>query len=381
MKSVEQFFNVFGSTENKPEQFFCPGRINIMGEHIDYNGGLVLPSAISLGITAWVRKRNDNCVNVYSTKYNRKVTFHMDESLHSLSGEDAWANYVVGVFHIAKQQGYELCGYDMLVESNLPSSSGLSSSASITVLMLYILLHDKINSREKIALLAQRVEHEFIGVQCGIMDQYAVACGKSNSAMLLDCKKLTAEYFHIDFRNYKLIIINSNRPRNLAESVYNTRKSECDEAFAILKNKVNITCLADVRAVDVEHFLQDEVLKKRALHVATEQLRTRNSAVALRNKDVFTLGEFFNESHKSLRERYEVSSAELNTIVDTATRFDSCAGARLTGAGFGGCCIALIQENEIEKVCNAIFENYKKLHAIEAEFYDFHSVHGVHKMA
>lgn len=379
MNLITTFEEIFGKNNESLFQYFSPGRVNLIGEHTDYNGGLVLPAAISLGISAIYRNRKDKQINIYSSNYNAQFNLHLEQNIEKEIGKYAWVNYILGSINEIKNTGNDIKGFDILLDSNLPASSGLSSSAAIEILILYIISRqNKINiNRTEIALKAQLVEHNFIGVQCGIMDQYAVARGKAEHALLLHCNNLHHSYIPLDFRNYKLIIINSNRPRNLNESVYNQRKSECDEAFNLLIKKSNIRNLTETRSIDIEKIIENPILKKRALHVCQENLRTKNSAVALQNKDIFTFGEYMNESHDSLRNLYEVSSNELDIIVKTARKHESCIGARLTGAGFGGCCIALINEKESEKVCNDIFNTYKKNTDFECTFHDFEAVNGV----
>jgi galactokinase len=379
VKLITTFEEIFGKNTDTLFKYFSPGRVNLIGEHTDYNGGMVLPAAISLGISAVYRNRKDKQINIYSSNYNAQFNLHLEQNIEKEIGKYAWVNYILGSINEIKNTGNDIKGFDILLDSNLPASSGLSSSAAIEVLILYIITRqNNINiNRTEIALKAQLVEHNFIGVQCGIMDQYAVARGKAEHALLLHCDNLNHSYIPLDFRNYKLIIINSNRPRNLNESVYNQRKSECDEAFNVLIKKSNIRNLTETRNIDIEKFIENPILKKRALHVYQENLRTKNSAVALQNKDIFTFGEYMNESHDSLRNLYEVSSNELDIIVNTARKHESCIGARLTGAGFGGCCIALINEKESEKVCNDIFNTYKKNTDFECTFHDFEAVNGV----
>jgi galactokinase len=349
--------------DKEPEHiFFSPGRVNLIGEHIDYNGGQVMPCAISLGTYLAVSKNTDKVFRFQSLDFPDKAELHLQNS-YSKSGK-GWFNYPLGVIDHIISQGKPVSGLDMLFSGNLPVGAGLSSSASIEVLMAYALdqLFQLDIARLDIATLSKKVENEFIGVNCGIMDQFAVVFGEKDKAILLNCD--TLEYALLPFRvdDHVLAIINTNKQRTLADSKYNERFAECGSALKALKKEINVKhlCDIDIQAFQTHrHLINDPVLENRALHVISENFRVHEAANALKNGKLKEFGQLMYGSHQSLRELYEVSGTELDTIVDFCKNYEDCPGARMTGAGFGGCAIALIKKESLEDFSEKLTEHYK----------------------
>ncbi len=367
---------------NKNEQqFFAPGRVNLIGEHLDYNGGLVLPAALSIGIKASYRKRNDNRVLLSSSAHTLQKEIHLQDA-YFFQPENDWCNYPIGIIEHLKKEGRQLSGGEIHYESNLPEGSGLSSSAAIEVLTAYLLLSQTESDIDRVWLanFCREVENEFIGVQCGIMDQYAVALGKRDCAILLDCDTLEHLYIPIVLEDYKLVLLNTNKPRSLIHSKYNERKRECDEALRIIRAtqpSVANLCAASPYYLDL---LQNETIRKRAKHVITENLRVKESVKALRLNDLSTFGRLMNVSHQSLKEDYEVTGLELDTLAETAQQTRGCLGARMTGAGFGGCAIAIVHKTAIEEFKNKVGEKYLSVTGLNCNIFASEIGDGVRKI-
>ena len=361
MKLEDLFIEVF--KEKAEATYVAPARINLIGEHIDYNGGKVLPCAISCFINGYVSRRNDNQIVTYSTNYSNQFSSDLNDIQYLKS--NSWANYVFGVFKILKQEGYLIKnGLNILIDSNIPLGSGLSSSAALLDLIIYI-ANDQFDLHldlKTIARLAKKTENEFCGLKCGIMDQAAIALGKKDKAILLDCDKFEYEYKDVNLGDYSFVVLKTNTPRNLVESKYNVRVEECQTALNKLKSVYHINNLSELKVSDlnkVETLLNDDVIYRRTKHVITENDRVMRFADALARKDIQALGQILLESHQSLKNDYEVTGIHLDTIVDAAMH-SGAIGARMTGAGFGGCAIALIKSNEFdsfkEKVNNYYFD-------------------------
>lgn len=349
MKLEDVFLEVF--KEKAEAKYVAPARINLIGEHIDYNGGKVLPCAISCFINGYISLRKDNQIEAYSTNYSNQFSIDLDDIKYFRS--NSWANYVFGVFKILKQEGYAIKnGLNILIDSNIPLGSGLSSSAALLDLVLYI-ANDQFNldlDLKTIARLAQKTENEFCGLKCGIMDQAAIALGKKDKALLLDCNKFEYEYQDVDLGDYSFVVLKTNAPRNLVDSKYNDRVEECETALNKLKKVYKVNNLCELKEKDltaIKQILNDDIVYKRTKHVITESNRVNRFSKALERKDIQTLGQILNESHQSLKEDYEVTGIHLDTIVDAAINAGAI-GARMTGAGFGGCAIALIRLKEFD---------------------------------
>lgn len=360
--------------------FFCPGRVNLIGEHIDYNGGKVMPCAISKGTYLAVTKNTDKRIRFACMDFPEKAELHIQSS-YSKTGKQ-WFNYPLGIIDHLLRNGYELSGLDLLFAGDLPVGAGLSSSASIEVLTLFALseLYGFGISKVDTALAAKKVENEFIGVNCGIMDQFAVAMGQKNKAILLDCDTLQHEFIPFETGKYALVIINTNKQRALAESKYNERFTECGAALKALKNELRIEKLCDLdeRTFEMhQHLIQNEILLKRARHVISENERVKKAAIALRSGDISVFGSLMFASHQSLKEWYEVSGAELDTIVEFAMNYAGCIGARMTGAGFGGCAIALVQKNTVNDFAGKLGSVYKNKIGYAPSFFVSEAEEGV----
>lgn len=333
----------------EPEySFFCPGRVNLIGEHIDYNGGQVMPCAISYGTWVMIARNTDKRLRFECLNFPETAELQLQTS-YSKTGKE-WFNYPLGVIHHLLEEGHSISGMDMLYYGNLPIGAGVSSSASIEVLTAFACKEIfQLNiDRVAITLLCKKVENEFIGVSSGIMDQFAVAMGKKGKAILLNCDTLDYEYLPFEIGDYVLAIINSNKQRTLADSKYNERFAQCGAALKLLKKEVAATHLCDISPEIFEqhrHLINDPVLEKRALHVVTENERVKQATVALKAGELKIFGDLMYASHESLKELYEVSGKELDTIVEFSKDYPGCIGARMTGAGFGGCAIALIKKD------------------------------------
>ncbi len=373
--------SLFKQTFNKDFEtsYIAPARVNLIGEHIDYNGGKVLPCSISCYIKGLVAKRDDNLIATYSTNYSNMFSCSL-ENIKYVKDHD-WSNYVFGVFAILKQEGYSVpFGLNILLDSNIPLGSGLSSSAALLDLVLFI-ANDMFNlniDMKTIARLAQKTENEFCGLKCGIMDQAAIALGKKDKAILLDCNTFEYEYKDIDLGEYSFVILKTNTPRNLVESKYNERVEPCQKALSLIKNQYEVQTLCELKVDQLENarkLINDELIYKRVRHVITENDRVNRFIRALDNKDVKELGNLLNQSHKSLKENYEVTGLYLDSIVEAALE-SNAIGARMTGAGFGGCAIALIRTEEFSEFKEKVEYLYYQKTGINPEVFQVGIVDG-----
>lgn len=381
------FKEEYGVTDKEVYTFLSPGRVNLIGEHIDYNGGFVFPAALTVGIYGALTLRDDNIIRMRSKNVEGEVIIDLNNEL-VYDKKDDWGNYPKGVIKELKDNGHKVGGMDILFYSNLPDGAGLSSSAALEVLMAYIVLYlenpDKCEEidRVEVSRLCQKVENKFIGVNCGIMDQFAVCLGKKDNAILLDCNSLYYEYAPLKLGNYSLVIMNTNKRRELADSKYNERRAECEKALEIINSnkeeKVSNLCAATVE--DVNEFITDDVVKRRATHVITENDRVKKSMEALKNSDIKGFGEMMTQSHISLENDYEVTGLHLDTLVHEALKIEGCIGARMTGAGFGGCAIALVDEQKVEEFKEKVSENYEKVTGITPLFYTSKLGEGTHRL-
>ncbi|WP_347862858.1 galactokinase [Salimicrobium sp. PL1-032A] len=357
-----------------PELFFAPGRVNLIGEHTDYNGGYVFPCSLSLGTYAAVRKRGDGKLRFYSMNFPDKGIVSAEVDRLNYSETDDWANYPKGVIEIFRREGFSINeGLDILYYGNIPNGAGLSSSASIE-LVTAVLLKDLYGfpvDMLKMIRIAQKAENDFIGVNCGIMDQFAVGLGKKDHALLLDCETLDYEKVPVALGTYQLIIANTNKRRGLADSKYNERRSQCEEALKDLQKELDINNLADIDKetfASYSYLIQDPVQEKRARHVIHESDRTKEAAAKLKDGDLRGFGEMMNRSHISLRDDYEVTGKELDALVEAAWE-NGALGARMTGAGFGGCTINIVERAHKDEFLSEVKRKYKEETGLDAEFY------------
>lgn len=380
---INNFKNIFGNKECNV--YFAPGRVNLIGEHIDYNGGRVLPFAIKIGTYGVVALRDDTLVRVYSENFKDEGIIEFD--LESLPRLDSYAAYIVGMIvksQVKDNSNVVSKGFDLYLYGNIPNGSGLSSSASLTVLIGYI-LNDLFNfnlTRTDIALLGQSTE-KYVGVNCGIMDHFASANGKSKSAILLNTNSLSYNYVELDLKDHIILVANTNKKRKLTDSKYNERRSECDKSYDVLRNYYNISYLCDLKVSDLENaekILNDDVLFRRVRHVVSENDRVNQTCELLKNGDLEGVGKILNASHKSLKNDYEVTGVELDTIVAALQMCDGVLGARMVGAGFGGCAIALVKKDFVKSICERVNEIYTGVVGYEPSFYEVEVGNGVCKL-
>lgn len=360
----QQFIDRFGQPG---KAYFAPGRVNLIGEHIDYNGGLVFPCAITYGTYAVASLREDKYIHFYSNNFKEigLVTTSIDDLFNN--PKDDWANYAKGVIKMLQNDGHVFQqGFNVLIEGNIPNGAGLSSSASLEVLIgtivndLYQLGLDPVT----IVKVSQRAENEFVGMNCGIMDQFVIGMGKQDHAIALNTATLEYEYAPIELKDSSIVIMNTNKRRGLADSKYNQRRAECDQACALLHAK--FLCEADLEQAKQ---LKDETLRKRAVHAISENQRVHQAIEALNRHDLEAFGQLMNQSHLSLEKDYEVTGIELDTLVHLAWQQDGVLGARMTGAGFGGCAIAIVKNDNIEAFKQAVKQGYTETIGYEPTFY------------
>lgn len=371
---IKMFNGIYGENDNV-RVFFSPGRVNLIGEHTDYNGGNVFPCALSFGTYGAIDLRDDKTVRMYSDNFKDLgiITFNIDELVNDEKHD--WANYPKGVIDVLKKHGYNVdCGFDMVVFGNIPNGAGLSSSASLELLMA-VMANDLFNfniDRVELVKYCQEAENKFIGVNCGIMDQFAIGMGKENSAILLDCNTLNYSYSSVDLKEEVIIIANTNKRRGLADSKYNERRSECESALVELQSKLNIKSLGELTEEEFEnnkYLIKDEIRVKRARHAVYENQRTLKAVKALENNDIETFGKLMNDSHTSLRDDYEVTGKELDTLVELAWKHEGTIGSRMTGAGFGGCTVSIVKRSLGEDFINTVSKGYKEIIGYDADFY------------
>lgn len=368
------FEKVFGANK-ETRTFFSPGRVNLIGEHTDYNGGNVFPCALSFGTYGVISLRNDKVVKMYSSNFENIGVIEFDLDNIKYEKEHDWVNYAKGVINVMKQKGYDIDkGFEIVINGNIPNGAGLSSSASLE-LLIAVMMNDIFNfniDRVDLVKFSQEAENKFIGVNCGIMDQFAIGMGKENNAILLDCNTLNYTYCPVELKDEVIVIANTNKRRGLADSKYNERRSECEKALEELKTKININSLGDLSIEEFEankELIKDEVRVKRARHAVYENQRTLKAKEALTNNDLMTFGKLMNESHDSLRDDYEVTGIELDTLVDLARSQEGTIGARMTGAGFGGCTVALVKKDSVDSFIENVGNGYKEKIGYEASFY------------
>ena len=373
-KLMETFQKLYGG-EGDIRTFFSPGRVNLIGEHTDYNGGHVFPCALTLGTYGIARKRNDRKIRFYSDNFSGLGV--METSLDDLVPSPAakWTNYPKGVIWAFEKKGYSIAqGMDVLVYGNIPNGSGLSSSASLEVLTGVILkdLFDIEISMQDIALIGLYSENHYNGCNCGIMDQFAVAMGKKDCAVFLDTNTLQYEYATVKLEDAKIVITNSKVKHSLVDSAYNDRRRESETALKDLQKVVDIRTLGDLTEEEFEihkDAIGDEICKKRAKHAVYENQRTIRAVKALKENDIAGFGRLMNQSHISLRDDYEVSCEEIDILVDLAWKINGVVGSRITGGGFGGCTVSIVKNDAVETFVEQVGKGYKEQTGHEAEFY------------
>jgi galactokinase len=371
---LSKFNAVFG-TGGQIVPYFAPGRVNLIGEHTDYNGGHVFPCALTIGTYAIARKNTSRNLRLYSVNFDELGVITVSLQDLNYAKEDDWANYPKGVVWAFEQKGMKIdAGLDILYFGNIPNGSGLSSSASIEVVTGYI-LKDTFGfdvSLVDIALISQYSENNFNGVNCGIMDQFAIAMGKKDNAIFLDTSDLSYEYAPIQLEGAKIVIACSNKKRGLGDSKYNERRSECETALEELQKVISIRSLGELSEEQFEankEAIKDEVRRKRAKHAVYENQRTIKAVTALKANDIKTFGELMNASHVSLRDDYEVTGIELDTLVEASWEQEGVIGSRMTGAGFGGCTVSIVKDESIESFIENVGKVYESKIGYKADFY------------
>ena len=373
-KMLEKFNEKFGYKQGV-RVFFSPGRVNLIGEHTDYNGGHVFPCALSFGTYGAIALRDDKVVRMYSENFDDKGIISFDIENLKNDKEHDWANYPKGVIDVLRKHGYDVNkGFDMFVYGNIPNGAGLSSSASLELLMAVMMndIYDFNIYRVELVKYCQEAENDFIGVNCGIMDQFAIGMGKDSSAILLDCNTLEYKYSNVNLKDEVIVIANTNKRRGLADSKYNERRGECEEALKELQGELKINALGELTEDEFEknkHLIKNDVRAKRAKHAVYENQRTLKAVKALENNDIDTFGKLMNESHNSLRDDYEVTGKELDTLVDLASKQEGTIGSRMTGAGFGGCTVSIVKKPMVEKFIENVGKEFKEKIGYDADFY------------
>ena len=371
---LHEFQSIFTSTET-PRTFFAPGRINLIGEHTDYNGGHVFPASISFGTYALAQTRDDQRLRFYSLNFPDIGIIECNLSDLSYKMAHDWANFPKGMVKYMSESGLNIAtGMDILFYGDIPNSAGLSSSASIEM-VTGVLLEGLFNltiDRVEMIQLGQKVENYYIGVNSGIMDQFAIGKGKKNHAILLNCQTLAYHYAPIELAEHVIMIINTNKQRTLAGSKYNERRAQCEQALADLQTELKIESLGDLTKKQFEqhkHLITDEINQKRAKHAVYENERTIEALQKLQQGQLNEFGRLMNESHKSLQYDYEVTGLELDTIVKAAWDQPGVIGARMTGAGFGGCAIAIVEKDKVDNFKVNVNISYTETIGYEASFY------------
>ena len=372
---IQKFQELYGA-EGDIRTYFAPGRVNLIGEHTDYNGGHVFPCALTIGTYAVARKRTDRKLRFFSVNFERLgiIESSLDDLVPSRSA--GWTNYPKGVMWTFGKRGMEISnGVDILLYGNIPNGSGLSSSASVEV-VTGVMLRDLFGfdslTNIDLALIGQQSENEYNGVNCGIMDQFAVAMGKKDYAIFLDTSDLSYTYAPIKLDHARIVIASSNKKRGLGDSKYNERRAECEAALAELQKVVDIKSLGDLTEEAFEQYkdaIKDETRKKRAKHAVYENQRTIQAVAALEANDIAKFGQLMNASHVSLRDDYEVTGRELDTLVEEAWKIPGVIGSRMTGAGFGGCTVSIVENDAVEPFISKVGEAYKKAIGYAADFY------------
>ena len=355
--------------------FFAPGRVNLIGEHTDYNGGHVFPCALSFGTHCVFCKRDDKKIRLYSLNFPEKGIIDADLSTISYDKKQDWANYPLGVIKTLQNHGYNINqGFELMFWGDIPNGAGLSSSASIE-LATAVAMNKVFNlyiPQVELVKFCQEAENKFVGMNCGIMDQFAIGMGKEGCAVLLDCNTLNYEYAPIDLKGVSIVIMNTNKRRELADSKYNERRSECERALKELQRKLPIKSLGDLSIDEFEknkELITNPTDRKRAKHAVYENQRTLQAVERLKAGDLKTFGKLMNESHISLRDDYEVTGKELDTLAEAAWQQPGVLGARMTGAGFGGCAIALVQDADVKHFIDNVGKIYREKTGLQADFY------------
>lgn len=369
---LKEYNSLLKNGTNNPVFFFSPGRVNLIGEHTDYNNGFVLPCALDYGTYLAAEANNSGQIRLHTLNFDYSLEISTSEIKKNIKGE--WVNYPLGVIKEFQRRGIEIGGLDMLFSGNIPNGAGLSSSASIEMVTAVALNHffsANIDTLEMVKL-SQSAENNFVGMNCGIMDQFAVGFGKKNSAIFLNCDTLEYRKVPVVTGNYQMIITNTNKRRGLTDSKYNERRAECESAVEMLRTKRDIDHLSQLSYEDMdllEDTINDTTVLKRARHVITENKRVLEAVNVLHRGNLVRFGELMNESHDSLKEDYDVTGKELDTLVYEARKIDGVIGSRMTGAGFGGCTVSLVEKSITDEFIRQLDSRYTEICGLKADFY------------
>lgn len=375
---INELNRIFEEKFGRPAEksFFAPGRINLIGEHTDYNGGHVFPCAITQGTYGIVALRKDELVRGISLNFEEEGlrSFKLDEEL-AYTKEDSWLNYLKGVIKYIKElTSAPIKGFDILIFGDIPNGAGLSSSSSLELLIGVMV--NQLNGlnlpRLDLIKIGQKVENQFLGLQTGIMDQFVIGMGKKDHAVYLDTNQLEYELVPADLGEYVILIMNTNKRRELTTSKYNERRSQCEEALSLLQKELSISSLGELTNKTFEehrHLINDQILEARAKHAVYENSRTQEAVKFLKAGNLKAFGELLNESHVSLRDDYDVTGVELDTLVASAWKQAGVLGARMTGAGMGGCAIALVHQDQVKEIEEAVAEEYEAEIGYAPSFY------------
>lgn len=373
------FLDNYGGPKDGIKVFKSPGRVNLIGEHTDYNGGYVFPAAVNLSTIVLARPRTDNVINITATDLDVKVNADINNLERYKKLE--WGNYQLGVADELQKSGYELVGCDLLYHDTIPHGGGLSSSAAIEVAtaLTLVTLANTVKGMDsgidllELAKIGQKAENNYVGVNCGIMDQFASALGKADHAIFLNCRDLSYKHVPLNLNQYKIVISNTNKKRNLAASKYNERRSECEKGLKILKDVMpEVTSLGEItpdQFYSNKYIIKDEIIRRRIEHVITENERVLKSVDALNRNDTGEFGRLMTESHGSLRDLYEVTGIELDTLVEEALKVDGVIGSRMTGAGFGGCTVSIVKDSTVKTFRERVGKNYYERVGLNASFH------------
>ena len=368
----ESFISLYGESEEEYHLFFSPGRVNLIGEHTDYNGGYVFPCALTFGTYLLVRNNSARRVKFATTNFDHRAEVSLDEPFEK-EGK-SWINYPVGVLNEFRKIAKEIDGVDLLYSGDIPNGAGLSSSASIEMVTAFAMnqIFGFGLDRMELVKLSQKAENIFVGVNCGIMDQFASGMGTADHALFLNCDTLEYKRIPLKLEGMKIIIANTNKRRGLADSKYNERRAQCESAVDALRKEKNINHLSDLNLDEfnsLSHLIHDEDQKKRARHVISENNRTLAAIDALNSGDIESFGQLMNQSHDSLRDDYEVTGVELDTLVEEARKIEGTVGSRMTGAGFGGCTVNIVKEDTVETFIREVGKGYSERTNLTADFY------------
>ena len=369
---TDRFFKIYGNRNDTPVLFFAPGRVNLIGEHTDYNNGFVFPCAINYGTYVCVRKSENNSLKATSLNFDSRFEIEIDSFKRNKSGE--WINYTLGILNEFKMRNAALGGIEILYYGDIPNGAGLSSSASFEMVTAFALnqLFSAGFTMLDMVKMSQSAENNFVGMNCGIMDQFAVGFGEKNRAIFLNCDNLEYEKIPIVLNDYQLIITNSNKRRKLTDSKNNERRSECETAVRMINKGLKVDHLSQLNIGQFEkykHLIEDPVIEKRARHVISENRRVLKAVKVLQNGNIEAFGILMNESHDSLCHNYEVTGIELDTLVYEARKLRGVLGSRMTGAGFGGCTVSIVRKADIENFTKELSGIYYLKTGLKPDFY------------